>query len=70
MNKTNFKAERILLLGRSGVGKTFNGMKYILELMKKKIFSPRRTLLISYTYKSDPSQKEFVEYCTQKYKNF
>lgn len=45
----------MLLLGRSGVGKTYNGLKYTLGLIKKKIFSPKRVLVISKTWKSDDS---------------
>lgn len=61
---------RLLLLGRSGTGKTFNGMKYCLKLIKAKIFNPKRVLVVSSTWKSDPSQQELIEYCQDKYKKF
>jgi 2-hydroxy-3-keto-5-methylthiopentenyl-1-phosphate phosphatase len=60
----------MLLLGRSGTGKTYNGMKYVLGLVEKKIFSPKRVLIISATWKSDPSQQELITYCQEKYKKF
>jgi predicted NACHT family NTPase len=53
-------AQRILLLGRSGVGKTYNGCKYLLSLIKEGVFSPRRVVVVSKTWKSDPSQKELT----------
>jgi len=55
--KTNkqFTAKRVLLLGRSGVGKTFNGLKYVLQLIKDDIFKCSRVILISKTWKSDDS---------------
>ena len=59
----------MLLLGRSGVGKTYNGLKWTLELVKQGIFKPKRVLLISKTWKSDPSQQEFINYCQSKYKS-
>ena len=59
-----------MLLGRSGVGKTYNGLKWAIDLVKQGIFSPERVLLVSKTWKSDPSQEEFVKYCTSKYKGW
>lgn len=50
-----FTAFRLLLLGRSGVGKTYNGLKWSLDLVKKGVFKPKRVILISKTWKSDPS---------------
>lgn len=70
MEKKSFQAFRLLLLGRSGVGKTYNGMAYCLSLIKKKIFNPKRVLIISATWKSDPSQQELISYCDEKYKKF
>jgi hypothetical protein len=58
-----FSAFRLLLLGRSGVGKTYNGLKWALDLVKDGTFKAKRVVLISKTWKSDPSQEEFVKYC-------
>lgn len=33
-DKKGYTAQRILLLGRSGVGKTYSGCKYLLDLIK------------------------------------
>ena len=55
MDKKIFTAFRLLLLGRSGVGKTYNGLIWSLNLVKEGIFSPKRVILISKTWKSDPS---------------
>jgi hypothetical protein len=60
----------MLLLGRSGVGKSYSGLVYCLTLLKKKWFSPERVLLISKTWKSDPSQKPLVDYCTKNHKDW
>ncbi len=65
-----FSAFRLLLLGRSGVGKTYNGLAWALELIKKGTFKAKRVLLISKTWKSDPSQEQFVKYCQSKYSGF
>jgi len=54
-DKKGFTAQRILLLGRSGVGKTYSGCKYLLQLIKDGIFSPRRVVVVSKTWKSDDS---------------
>lgn len=70
MEKKSFQAFRLLLLGRSGVGKTYNGMAFCLRLIKQKIFSPKRVLVISATWKSDPSQEELIKYCSEKYRAF
>jgi hypothetical protein len=59
----NIPAQRILLLGRSGVGKTYNGCKYLLQLIQDGVFSPRRVVVVSKTWKSDPSQKDLIDYC-------
>ena len=66
----NFTAKRILLLGRSGVGKTYNGLRYVLDLIKKDIFKPSRVILVSKTWKSDSSQEELVKYCQAHYPKF
>ncbi len=50
-----FSPFRLLLLGRSGVGKTYNGLKWSLDLVKQGTFKPKRVILISKTWKSDPS---------------
>lgn len=49
---------RLLLLGRSGVGKTYNGLAWVLTLLKDKRsgYTPQRTILVSQTWRSDPSQ--------------
>jgi hypothetical protein len=60
----------MLLLGRSGVGKTYSGLKHSLELIKEGLFDPRRVVLISATWKSDSSQEELIKYCSSKYKEF
>jgi hypothetical protein len=65
-----FTAFRLLLLGRSGVGKTMNGLKWALDLVEKGVFEPQRVLLISKTWKSDPSQEAFVKYCAKHYKGW
>lgn len=54
-DKKDVTAQRILLLGRSGVGKTYNGCKYLLKLITDGVFSPRRVVVVSKTWKSDPS---------------
>ena len=56
MEKSKFQAFRMLLLGRSGVGKTYNGLKWALDFVKKGTFKPKRVLIVSKTWKSDPSQ--------------
>jgi hypothetical protein len=66
----DFVAQRILLLGRSGVGKTYNGCKYLLNLIKEGVFSPRRVVVISKTWKSDPSQEELIKHCQKAYSGF
>lgn len=55
MPKDKIDPFRMLLLGRSGVGKTYNGLKWALKLIKEKHFKPRRVVIISKTWKSDPS---------------
>lgn len=70
MNKSNFNAFRMLLLGRSGVGKTYNGLKWALDYVKKGLFKPKRVLIVSKTWRSDPSQEEFISYCQKKYDKF
>ena len=55
MSKQNFQAFRLLALGRSGTGKTYNTMKWAMDLIKLEVFKPKRILLISKTWKSDPS---------------
>lgn len=60
VEKNDFTAKRILLLGRSGVGKTYNGLRYILNFIKQGIFKPSRVILVSKTWKSDSSQEELV----------
>ena len=66
----DFPAFRLLLLGRSGVGKTYNGLRWALDLVKQGVFKAKRVVLISKTWKSDPSQEEFVKYCQSQYKGF
>ena len=34
------------------------------------MFSPRRVVVVSKTWKSDPSQKELIDYCHDKYAGF
>lgn len=46
-SKTKFTPFRLLLLGRSGTGKTYNGMDYILELIEKKLFEAKRVIIMS-----------------------
>jgi hypothetical protein len=69
-DKKDITAQRILLLGRSGVGKTYNGCKYLLQLIRDGVFSPRRVVVVSKTWKSDPSQKELIEFCQKSYEGF
>ena len=66
----NFQAFRLLLLGRSGVGKTYNGLKWSLKLIQEGVFAPKRVILISKTWKSDPSQSDLVKFCKSKYKGW
>lgn len=69
-DKKGFTAQRILLLGRSGVGKTYAGCRYLLDLIKAGIFSPRRVVIVSKTWKSDDSQKDLIKYCQKAYDGF
>ena len=34
------------------------------------MFSPRRVVIVSKTWKSDPSQKELIDYCSKAYDGF
>ena len=34
------------------------------------IFHPKRVILVSKTFKTDPSQSEFIDYCSKKYNRF
>lgn len=69
-DKKGYVAQRILLLGRSGVGKTYSGCKYLLELIKQGVFSPRRVVVVSKTWKSDDSQKDLIKHCQKAYDGF
>lgn len=52
------------------MGKTFNGCKYLLKLIMDGIFSPRRVVVVSKTWRSDPSQEELIKYCQKAYDGF
>ena len=64
----SMKPFRMGVFARSGGGKSYMTFKWILQLLKSGFVSPERTILISRTYKSDPSQKELVDYCKSQYK--
>lgn len=42
----------------------------MLDLVKAGIFSPRRVIVVSKTWKSDDSQKDLIAYCQKAYDGF
>lgn len=51
------------MLGRSGTGKSYSAIKYVVSLIKEGYIEAKCVVLMSATWKSDPSQKELVDYC-------
>jgi len=51
----DYKTERILLLGRSGVGKSYSAIKYIAGLITAGKIEASHCILMSKTWRSDPS---------------
>lgn len=67
MDLKNLKPFRMGVFARSGGGKSYMTFGYALELVKSQFVDVDRVVLISRTWKSDPSQSEFVKYCKKKY---
>jgi len=51
--KKDFKAFRALFIAPSDYGKSYLVSLFVLDLLKKKIFHPKRVVLFSTTYKTD-----------------
>lgn len=62
-----YKTERILMLGRSGTGKSYSAIKYVVSLLKEGKIEAKHVVLMSATWRSDPSQKDLVDYCESQY---
>lgn len=43
---------------------------FIIDHIKKRHFHPKRIILFSKTFKTDPSQQKLIEFCKEKYKKF
>ena len=50
-----YKTERLLMLGRSGTGKSYSAIKYVVSLLKEGSIEAKNVVLMSATWKSDPS---------------
>jgi hypothetical protein len=66
MDKKDIKPFRMGVFARSGGGKSMMTFAYALDLLKGGFVDTNRVVLISRTWKSDPSQSEFVTYCKKK----
>ena len=51
----DYQSERILMLGRSNTGKTFTLIRYVVKLLKEGRIEASHVVLMSKTWKSDPS---------------
>jgi hypothetical protein len=65
-----FEPFKALFLARSNYGKSYLASDYIIDLFKKKHIEPKRMIVFSKTYKSDDSQRRFIEYAKKEYPQF
>jgi hypothetical protein len=65
--KRDIRPFRMGVFARSGGGKSYMTFRYAMDLVKQGFVDVDRVVLISRTWKSDPSQSDFVAYCKKKY---
>lgn len=68
--KPTYEAVKLLVIARSMYGKTVLVAKWVKQMIIAKNVSPKRVLLYSKTYRTDPSMYELIMYCKSKYPGF
>lgn len=63
-------AVRMLVVAMSGAGKSYYVSDYVVQQMRRGLWSPKRTLIFSKTFRHDPSQRKLIAYCTERWKHF
>ena len=55
------EAYKTAFIARSNYGKSYLAADYILQQFKDKTLEPKRLIVFSKTFKSDPSQRKFID---------
>jgi ERCC4-related helicase len=68
--KSKFKAQRILYVAPSGMGKTFLLCQRVLQYIKEKRYEPKHIIIFASNHLTDKSLEPLIKRCSKAVKDF